>query len=146
VGVAETTMGVGGRDAEGVSGLTTQQPITLDPTEDLIWHKKVPLKVSIFVWTLLPDRLPTKPNMATRGIITPRSHFCMSGCGGIESVHHLFISCSTFGSLWPLVQSWIDFSAVDSQNLSDHFHQFTYSSDGCRVRRSFLQLIWLLCV
>jgi hypothetical protein len=146
VGVAETTVGVGGRDAEGVSGLTTQQPITLDPTEDLIWHKKVPLKVSIFVWTLLPDRLPTKPNMATRGIITPRSHFCMSGCGGIESVHHLFISCSTFGSLWPLVRSWIDFSAVNSQNLSDHFLQFTYSLGGRRARRSFLQLIWLLCV
>jgi hypothetical protein len=33
--------------------LTTQQPVTLDAAEDLNWHKKVPLKVSIVAWRLL---------------------------------------------------------------------------------------------
>ncbi|MCI19691.1 cysteine-rich receptor-like protein kinase, partial [Trifolium medium] len=32
----------------------------LAKVEDLIWHKQVPLKVSILAWRLLRDRLPTK--------------------------------------------------------------------------------------
>jgi hypothetical protein len=104
-----------------------------------VWHKQV----LISVWRLLRDRLTTKMNLVTRGIISPKAHLCVSACGGVESAQHLFISCSTFDSLWALVRSWISFSAVDSQNLSDHFVQFTYSAGDLRVRQSSLQLIWL---
>jgi hypothetical protein len=41
--------------------LTSQDSITVGAAEDLLWHKQVPLKVSIFVWRLLRDRLPRKP-------------------------------------------------------------------------------------
>ncbi|GAU46775.1 hypothetical protein TSUD_402860 [Trifolium subterraneum] len=126
--------------------LTSQQPVALDVAEELIWHKQVPLKVSIFAWRLLRDRLPTKANLVARGIITPEFHLCVSGCGGVESAQHLFLSCTVFGSLWSLVRSWIGFSSADSHHLSDHFVQFTYSFDGLRTRRSFSQLIWLACV
>jgi hypothetical protein len=34
--------------------------VTMDAAKDLIWHPLVPLKVSIFTWRLLCDRLPTK--------------------------------------------------------------------------------------
>jgi hypothetical protein len=119
---------------------------TLDAAEDLIWYIQVPLNVSIFAWRLLRDRLPTKTNLVTQGIITTKSYFCVSDCGGIESAQHLFLFCSTFCSLWSLVRSWIGFSADNCQNLSDHFLQFTYSSGGLRGRQSFLQLIWLLCI
>ncbi|MCH81957.1 kinesin-like protein [Trifolium medium] len=118
----------------------------LDAVEDLIWHKQVPLKVSIFAWRLLRDRLPTKINLAIRGIITPEAQSCVAGCGGMESAQHLFLSCSIFCSLWSSVRSWIGLTSVDPHSLADHFLQFTYSSGGLRVRRSFLQLIWLLCV
>jgi hypothetical protein len=64
--------------------LTSQRYVTLDAAEELIWHKQVPLKVSIFAWRLLRDRLPTKTNLVTRDIITPASHLCVSGCGGVE--------------------------------------------------------------
>jgi hypothetical protein len=86
---------------------------------------------------------PKRTNMETRGIITPIISFL---CGGIESAQHLFLSCSTFDTLWSLVWSWIRFLAVNSHNLSDHFFQFTYSLRGRRRRQSFLTLIWLLCV
>jgi len=33
--------------------LTTQELLGLDATLDLIWHKQVPLKVSILTWHLL---------------------------------------------------------------------------------------------
>ncbi|GAU10332.1 hypothetical protein TSUD_422680, partial [Trifolium subterraneum] len=126
--------------------LTSHQPIPLTDTEDLIWHKQVPLKVSIFAWRLLRNRLPTKDNLAHRGIITAEAQSCVAGCGALESAQHLFISCSTFGSLWMLVRSWLGVSLADPLDLTDHFSQFTFSSGSARARRSFLQLIWLLCV
>jgi hypothetical protein len=78
-----------------------------------------------------------KVNLVTWDIITSEAHFCVPGCGGVESVQHLFLSYNTFGSHWSLVRSWIDFLLVDSQNLSDHFLPFIYS---------FMQLIWLIYV
>jgi hypothetical protein len=126
--------------------LTSQDSVTLGEAEDLIWHRQVPLKVSIFAWRLLRDRLPTKSNLVSRGILAPDLHDCVTGCGGIETAQHLFLSCSTFGPLWALVQSWIGFSTVDAYSLTDHLVQFTYSAGGLRARRSFLQLVWLACV
>jgi hypothetical protein len=126
--------------------MTSQYSVTMDAAEDLIWHSQVPLKVSIFVWHLLRDRLPTKANLVSRDILSPEARHCVSGCGEVESAQHLFLSCGTFGSLWPLVRSWIGFSLVDTHTLSDHFVQFTYSAGGSRAHRSFLQLIWLVCV
>jgi hypothetical protein len=35
----------------------------MDDAGKLIWHPQVLLKVSIFVWRLLRDRLPTKANL-----------------------------------------------------------------------------------
>ncbi|KAK2377195.1 hypothetical protein QL285_077902 [Trifolium repens] len=118
----------------------------MDDVEKLIWHPQVPLKVSIFVWRLLRDRLPSKANLVTRGILSTAAQLCVSGCGDAKSAHHLFISCGTFGFLWALVCSWIGIPVVDYTSLRDHFVQFTYSAGGSRARRSFLQLIWLVCV
>ncbi|GAU37345.1 hypothetical protein TSUD_395260 [Trifolium subterraneum] len=126
LGVAETTAQVTnswqcqldpvrGYTAQGAYQLlTSQQHITLAATEELTWHKQVALKISILAWRLLRDRLPTKSNLVAIGIITPRAHLCVSGCGCAESAEHIFLSCSTFSSLWPLVRSWIDFSLVQT--------------------------------
>jgi hypothetical protein len=122
--------------------LTYQDSVIMGAAEDLVWHKQVPLKVFIFARRLLRDRLPTKTNLGARNILSTEAHFCVSGCG-IESAQHLFQSCSTFGSLWALVRSWIGFSAVDAYTLPDHIVQFTSSVGGLRARRSFLQLIGL---
>ncbi|KAK2356229.1 hypothetical protein QL285_093579 [Trifolium repens] len=62
----------------------------MDDAEKLIWHPQVPLKVSIFAWRLLRDRLPTKANVVTRGILSTAAHQCVSGCGETEYAHHLF--------------------------------------------------------
>jgi hypothetical protein len=60
----------------------TESVTTLD------YNTQVPLKVSIFAWRLLRDRLPTKENLVTRGILSPTAHFCVSGCGAPESAQH----------------------------------------------------------
>jgi hypothetical protein len=56
---------------------------------------------------------------------------------------HLFLLCTCFESLWPLLRSWIGFDGVDHQDISDHFIQFTNYTGGLKSQRSFLQLIWL---
>jgi hypothetical protein len=72
-------------------------------TSDLIWHKQVPLKVSVMAWRLLRNRLPTKDNLVRRHIIPPDAGMCVTGCGGVETTHHLFLSCPVFSPLWSLV-------------------------------------------
>lgn len=111
----------------------------------MIWHRQVPLKVSVFAWRLLRDRLPTKSNLIYRGVIPTEAGLCVSGCGALESTQHLFLSCSYFASLWSLVRDWIGFVGVDTNVLSDHFVQFVHSTGGNKASQSFLQLIWLLC-
>ncbi|GAU42911.1 hypothetical protein TSUD_86490 [Trifolium subterraneum] len=101
--------------------LTSQQLDPMDIVDDLIWHKQVPLIVSIFALRLLRDRLPTRDNLARRDIISPETRSCVAGCGGVESTQHLFLSCSTFGPLWSSVRAWIGLLSVDPLTLSDHF-------------------------
>ena len=60
--------------------------------------------------------------------------FCTAGCGHVENAHHLFLSCSTFGSLWHQVRSWIGIIGVDPQGLPDHFIHFIYALGGLNVR------------
>lgn len=126
--------------------LTSQEQPQLHHNVDLIWHKQVPLKVSILAWRLMRDRLPTKLNLANRGIPSVEERLCVAGCGIVEDVTHLFLSCATFGALWPMVRHWLGVVGVDSQSTSDHFVQFIHYAGCSRGRRSFFHLIWLLCV
>jgi len=83
---------IGGYSVRGVYDLLTshEQP-HLHQNLELIWHKQVPLKVSIFAWRLLRDRLPTKENLANRGIISLEARMCLGGCGHVEDLNHLFL-------------------------------------------------------
>jgi len=63
--------------------LTSQENPQLHHNLDFIWHKKVPLKVSIFAWRRLRDRLLTKSNLAIRGIINIEARMCVAGCGHV---------------------------------------------------------------
>jgi hypothetical protein len=67
------------------------------------------------------DRLPTKANLANRGIIPLEARLCVTRCGHVEDVNHLFLSCPIFGALWPLVRAWLGVEGVDPQHISDQF-------------------------
>jgi len=119
---------------------------TIDATTNLVWHKQVPLKVFIVAWRLLKNRLPTKLNLQRCGIAQVTDTMCVSGCGKDESASHLFLHCHVYGSLWQHIRSWIGVSSVDTENVCEHFHQFFHYSGYSKARRSFLQLLWLLCI
>ena len=60
--------------------LTTQAKPPVVGMGDLVWHKQVLLKVSIFAWQLLRDRLPTKNNLLRRGLLNVEAARCVAGC------------------------------------------------------------------
>lgn len=71
---------------------------------------------------------------------------CVAGCGVEESAAHLFMHCGVFGSLWQQVRAWIGVEGVDPFTINEHFIQFIHYTGFSKARRSFLQLLWLLCV
>lgn len=48
--------------------------------------------------------------------------------------------------IWHYVRDWIGVCGVDQFDTANHFVQFTYLLGGAATRRSFMQLLWLLCV
>jgi len=94
----------------------------------------------------LRDRLPTEINLMWRDILHHEAVRCVVGCDNDESVSHSFLHCDVFESLWQLIRSWIGVSGVDPHIIYEHFIQFTHYIGHSRIRQTFLQLIWLLCV
>ncbi|XP_024630905.2 uncharacterized protein [Medicago truncatula] len=112
----------GGYTVRGAySLLISQVPSVAVDDLDLVWHKQVPLKVSVFAWRLLRDRLPTRTNLIARRVLSSDMSSCVAGYGHPESARHLFLLCDTFGSLWHLVRDWIGCFGVDTDNISAHF-------------------------
>jgi len=102
--------------------------------------------VSILAWRLLRNKLPTKANLVARGILAPDAQLCVSGCGAVETAQNLFVSCPIFGELLLHVRHWVGVSGADPHDIADHFSRFIYLAGGAVTRRSFMQLLWLLCV
>jgi hypothetical protein len=46
-----------------------------------VWNKFVPLKVVIFVWQTIQNRIPSKENLFKPGILSNGTTNCEGGCG-----------------------------------------------------------------
>jgi len=106
----------------------------------------VPLKISLFAWRLLRDRLPTTDNLIKRHFLHPNAQLCVGGCGMIEDAKHLFLSCDFFGKLWYGISNRLGYNIVFLENVSDHLYQFGTFSGFSNSKHSALNLIWLSCV
>jgi hypothetical protein len=113
---------------------------------DDVWHKLIPSKVSLFVWRLLHDRLPTKDNLARRRVIQAADTACTASCGNLETAKHLFLGCDIHSSLWLLVLHWLGISAVLLGELRQHFMQFIHMAGLPRFSFLFLRVIWFASV
>jgi len=91
---------------------------------EFIWHKQVSLKVSLFAWRLIQNRLHTKDNLHRCDIIIIDSRACMAGCGSLESIEHLFLDCQFFISIWQLILGWLGLALTASEGIMDHFVHF----------------------
>jgi len=101
---------------------------------DDVWHKHIPLKVSLFVWLL------------RQNIIHVNDLPCITGCGASETASHLFLDCDLAYNLWLLVWNWIGLSMVPPCQLRDQFIQVSFMAGMPRGIHSFFKVIWFVCV
>nr|GEX04372.1 RNA-directed DNA polymerase, eukaryota [Tanacetum cinerariifolium] len=69
------------------------------------WSKVLPIKLNVFSWRMMLDRLPTRSNLHNRGI----SITCIlcTNCGAaIENRNHLFFGCPMSVDLARLIGRW----------------------------------------
>jgi len=113
---------------------------------DDVWHKHIPSKVSLLVWRLLRNCIPTKDNLAIRGALPTTDTSCALGCGSTESPVHLFIHCSFSGELWALVWNWLGILVVHAGELLHHFILFTMMAGMPISSRLYFRIIWFATV
>ncbi|GJY64730.1 RNA-directed DNA polymerase, eukaryota [Tanacetum coccineum] len=79
------------------------------------WIKCIPIKVNVFVWKALQDRLPTRSNLVRRNILID-SLSCPICDGEPEDSSHLFFRCCLARDVTRLVCRWwdLDFHSFNS--------------------------------
>jgi len=109
---------------------------------DMIWMKQVLLKVSVFVWRLLRNRLPTKDNLIRRRVLHLDDSACVGGCSCPKSADHFIFRCNIFGSLWHLIYQWVGISFISPELVADHLYHFGNFVGLPRFTHSYLTVIW----
>nr|KYP57260.1 Transposon TX1 uncharacterized [Cajanus cajan] len=74
-----------------------------------MWKLHVPPKVSLFVWRLLINALPTKENLLRRNIqVEPQHRLCVFCRASLETAPHLFCTCSKVVTIWDQWLTWLN--------------------------------------
>nr|KYP63926.1 Putative ribonuclease H protein At1g65750 family [Cajanus cajan] len=63
-----------------------------------IWNLRIPHKIKHFIWRLMRDILPTRPNLQKKGIRCPST--CFRCNTDIENTWHTFFSCPSAKLCW----------------------------------------------
>jgi hypothetical protein len=63
-----------------------------------LWTWQLPLKVKLFIWLMLEQRILTWENLVKRGIYGPSR--CVLCGNDEETVYHLFVDCSFTKDIW----------------------------------------------
>jgi len=112
-----------------------------------VWHKLVPVKVSIFVWRLLQDRIPTRANLVRRLVLQPNDNLCAASCDSVETTDHLTLQCNSFRNVWYyLIGHWHGISFVLPGCIKEFYLQFTQLASMPRASYHYLKVIWLASV
>jgi hypothetical protein len=107
-----------------------------------IWKSPAPSKVIAFSWKLLRNRIPTRANLAHRGVlIDGGSTDCVHCIGREEVVAHLFLFCDFASFVWKAVFRWLGLVMVIPPSLSVLFDCFV-SAAGNKKGRAAFSLIW----
>ncbi|GAU35005.1 hypothetical protein TSUD_103280 [Trifolium subterraneum] len=89
------------------------------------WKSLAPMKVKIFSWQLLLHRLPTRSNLARRGVLEHSSQeFCAWCSTEVESEAHLFMQCTVAVEVWGEIHSWLGITTAVPGSVSLSFQSF----------------------
>ncbi|CAN1179405.1 hypothetical protein LINPERHAP2_LOCUS34177 [Linum perenne] len=120
----------------------------MDFPAEAIWRADVPTKISGFVWQVFYKNISTYDNLQKRGFIGP--NVCVLCRADLESVSHLFVSCSFTSQVWLTFSSKLAIWGPDPGNISDFiwgWQSRNYFSSYRRFRdrllHAVLWYIWL---
>ncbi|GKE23492.1 RNA-directed DNA polymerase, eukaryota [Tanacetum coccineum] len=82
------------------------------------WSKYVPIKINIFAFRLLLNRLPMKINLSDRDIDVPNI-LCSTCNQAQEDVSHIFIHCEVAYQVWAKIAQWTNLSFPQWSNIED---------------------------
>ncbi|GKV33735.1 hypothetical protein SLEP1_g42199 [Rubroshorea leprosula] len=108
----------------------------------MIWNKMVPLKVSGFAWKATQNRIPTKDNLAKRGLRNVEDDLSCPLCGmQQESTNHLLFTCSKAWSVWSSCYSWWGLYVVQQNKGWEHLQQHTGLISEGRLMQAWM-VVW----
>ena len=71
------------------------------------WSNLIPTKINIFIWRFLRDALPTRSNLAKRGILL-QFLACIFCDNNVETLDHCLFTCPSSSILWKKIWAWWD--------------------------------------
>jgi hypothetical protein len=113
---------------------------------NLNWKSSAPSKVSAFSWQAFLDRIPSRVNLALRGVIKPpESKACVLCQRTDESTKHLLLHCNFASAVWYELFSWLGFSFILPPDLSIAFASMA-GMGGSKRRKKALLLLWQVSI
>ncbi|PWA67413.1 RNA-directed DNA polymerase, eukaryota [Artemisia annua] len=82
------------------------------------WSKDVPIKINVFIWKLLLDKLPTRDNLEEKGLDAP-STLCGICDDVTESSSHIFLSFQVATEIWRQICRWWDLDIPHLSSMKD---------------------------
>ncbi|XP_058734089.1 uncharacterized protein LOC131605797 [Vicia villosa] len=111
-----------------------------------LWEIKVPPSLLMFGWRFLLNRIATKEQLFKRGILTDHRDLCCVFCvTEIESLPHLFRSCTYLTNIWKKVYEWM---GIEDGFTLDDFMDFLLNCEKvkCHSKRNIMAVIWIATV
>ncbi|GKE13178.1 RNA-directed DNA polymerase, eukaryota, reverse transcriptase zinc-binding domain protein, partial [Tanacetum coccineum] len=69
------------------------------------WNCSIPIKVNVFLWRLMLNKLPTRVNLDRKGVDVS-SILCPICSEDVEYANHIYFSCEMAKDLWALFAKW----------------------------------------
>jgi hypothetical protein len=107
-----------------------------------IWKSGVPSKVTALSWKLLLDRIPTRDNLHSRGIITVEDSRCPLCNIEIETAGHLFLRCRYVTGIWYAILRWLGVVSVLPPTILLSYAMLVGCGSNKKRRKGF-SVVWL---
>lgn len=120
------------------------QALPLPPKRILEWNSWVPLKVNVFAWKALQDRLATTDNLIKRKVIVGPG-ICSCCMASTESVDHVFTSCYVASVVWQSISSWCNIPPIFTVSIHDIFDVHKHISEKKHKRKIVQSIIMVAC-
>ncbi|KAL4584401.1 hypothetical protein LXL04_009002 [Taraxacum kok-saghyz] len=106
------------------------------------WNNWIPLKINFFGWRAVLNRLPTKLELAKRGVPIP-SAYCRF-CGQMEEDDsHLFLQCTWIKEVWERWSTWSELD-LEGTHKVEQLLNLTHSTCQSTKQKKLIHAVTLV--